>query len=46
MNDQEVELFLETGSKHFREHWEFFLCAFRTGMRLGEILGLKWGDID
>jgi integrase len=41
MNDQEVELFLQTSFKHFREHWEFFLCAFRTGMRLGEILGLK-----
>ena len=46
MNEQEVELFLDTCHGHFREHWEFFLCAFRTGMRLGELLGLKWGDID
>jgi integrase len=46
MNEQEVELFLDTCFKHFREYWEFFLCAFRTGMRLGELLGLKWGDID
>ncbi len=46
MNEQEVELFLDTCLTAYREHWEFFLCAFRTGMRLGELLGLKWGDID
>jgi integrase len=46
MNEQEVELFLVTCSCHYREYSEFFLCAFRTGMRLGELLGLKWGDID
>ncbi len=46
MNEQEVELFLGTCFRHYREHWEFFLCAFRTGMRLGELLGLKWSDID
>ena len=28
------------------DYVEFFLCAFRTGMRLGELLGLKWRDID
>lgn len=46
MNEQEVDLFLNTCFKHFREYWVFFLCAFRTGMRLGELLGLKWGNID
>jgi integrase len=46
MTEQEVQLFLDTCYQHFREHAEFFLCAFRTGMRLGELLGLKWGDID
>ena len=46
LNEQEVHLVLETTLKHFREQYEFFLCAFRTGMRLGEILALKWGDID
>lgn len=25
---------------------EFFTVAFTTGMRLGELLGLQWGDID
>ena len=46
MNEREVQAFLDVCSQHFREYWEFFLCAFRTGMRLGELLGLKWGDID
>ena len=24
----------------------FLLCAVRTGLRLGEVLGLQWGDLD
>lgn len=43
---QEVARFLETCRKHYPEHYPFFLCAFRTGMRLGELLALQWGDID
>ena len=27
-------------------HFPLFLCALRTGMRLGELLGLQWGEID
>lgn len=46
MNDQEVQLFLDACYRNERSYWEFFLCAFRTGMRLGELLGLKWSDID
>lgn len=46
MNDQEVQLFLDTCYRYYRVYWEFFLCAFRTGMRLGELLGLKWSDVD
>jgi len=46
MTEQEVDLFLETCFQHFRPYGEFFLCAFRTGMRLGELLGLQWSDID
>ena len=42
----EVGLFLETVAEHFGEYYPFFLCAFRTGMRLGELLALQWGDID
>jgi len=46
MTYDEVEQFLNTCSKHLPEYYLFFLCAFRTGMRLGELLGLHWGDVD
>lgn len=46
LNRQEVILFLDKCREIFPEYYPFFLCAFRTGMRLGELLGLRWGDID
>lgn len=46
MTPQEVELFLSTCQKLARPWHPFFLTAFRTGMRLGELLGLEWGDVD
>ena len=46
MNHEEVSLFLKTCLKHQKNWHPFFLCAFRTGMRLGEVLALQWGDID
>ena len=46
MTQQEVDLVLETCETNFKEFYPFFLCAFRTGMRLGEMLGLYWEDID
>ena len=30
----------------FPSLWLFLLCAVRSGLRLGEILGLQWGDVD
>ncbi len=45
LTGEEVALFLDTCSAH-SEHYPFFLCALRTGMRLGELLGLQWGDVD
>jgi len=43
---EEVALFLESCEKLFPEYSSFFLCAFRTGARLGELIGLHWSDID
>jgi len=46
LNHEGVVLFLEACAKSYPEHSAFFLTAFRTGMRLGELLALQWRDID
>jgi len=46
LTKEEVNLFLKTCAEHMGEHYPFFLCAFRTGARLGELLALQWGDVD
>ena len=38
--------FLDTCKASYPSHYPFFLFLCRTGTRLGEALGLKWGDID
>jgi integrase len=42
----EAQTFLTTVEKHWPDFYNFFLCALRTGMRLGELLALQWGDVD
>lgn len=46
MTPEEVALFLRICRDSYPEYYHFFLCALRTGMRLGELLALEWGDID
>jgi integrase len=46
LTKEEVSIFLETCREHAPEHHPFFMTAFRSGMRLGELLGLRWGDVD
>ena len=51
MTMDESNLFMETCKEMFPEndyrgYYPFFLCAFRSGLRLGELLGLRMGDID
>jgi len=38
--------FLEAVAANYSRYYPFFLCALRTGMRLGELRGLEWEDID
>ena len=40
---EEVRLFLDKVCVRFRD---FFTVAFFTGMRFGEMSGLKWGNVD
>ncbi len=43
---KELELFLNTCKADFTEYYPFFLMAARTGMRLGELLAVRWEDVD
>ena len=43
---EELSLLLWTVEAHFPDHYPLFLLLARTGMRIGEALGLQWGDID
>ena len=43
---EEVSTFLSTAKVEAPEYYALLLCAFRTGMRLGEIMGLAWEDVD
>ena len=42
----ELTLLLNTFREHFSKHFPLALTLSFTGVRLGEALALKWGDID
>lgn len=47
LTKEETSQFLQTVFTYSpNEYWPLFLCAFRTGLRLGELLALHWSDID
>lgn len=43
---EETTLFEKEMQKRFPRYYPIFLCALRTGMREGELIALKPGDID
>jgi integrase len=42
----EVRAMLASAKEKYRLFHPLFLCAVRTGMRQGELIGLQWGDVD
>lgn len=32
--------------EHYPYHYPMIVCGFRTGLRIGELTGLQWGDVD
>lgn len=46
LSRSELYLLLETVRNHFPRDYPLAITLARTGMRLGEALALKWGDID
>jgi integrase len=46
LTTEELKLLLDKVQEKYPAHYPLFLLLARTGMRAGEALGLKWGDID
>jgi integrase len=46
LTGEEVSRLLDAAQQHASWYYPLLLCAVRTGMRMGELLGLQWGDID
>lgn len=42
----EVRTLLATAKERYAVYYPLMLCAARTGMRQGELIGLQWGDVD
>ena len=42
----EVKAFLGAVLENSPRYYALFLCALHTGMRLSELAGLQWGDVD
>ena len=45
MSRDEGERFLKTAQVNFPDFYPLFLAALRAGLRRGELVALKWGDI-
>ena len=43
---EESRRFLDAVLENDPDWWAFFLCALRTGMRIGELTALRWSDVD
>jgi len=46
LTTEAVHHFLVVARQQTPREYPLFLCAVRTGLRLGELLALQWGDLD
>jgi len=46
LNKNQVGAFLKIVQEHKPQYYTFFLTAFRSGMRLGELLALTWENVN
>lgn len=46
LTKKETSLLLKTFMEHYPRHYPMALTLCRTGMRLGEAIGLQWADLD
>jgi len=46
LNKNQVRTFLKVVQQYKPQHYAFFLTAFRSGMRLGELLALTWENVN
>ena len=46
LNPQEVRAFLQASRESYPERYSLFLTAVMTGMRRGELLAMKWQNVD
>lgn len=44
LTEQEQQMFLETAKDYY--HYDIFCANLSLGARIGELLGLKWSDVD
>lgn len=42
----EKDYFEKTVKDHFPRYYPLIICGFRTGLRIGELIGLSWEDVD
>ncbi len=43
---EEIATLLSTAKAHTSRYYPVLLCAARTGLRMGELLALRWEDLD